>query len=198
MMIEQKKYNIIYADPPWQYSFSGTRQKKADDYPVMRREQIAALPVAEIAATDSILFLWMIWNRLGDALCVMDAWGFQYTGCAFTWVKRSRGAEGWHWGMGGWTRQNSENCLYGIKGSPERVCASVHSVIDYSVGEHSAKPPEVRDRIVQLMGDLPRIELFARKPEPSLFGDTMEGWDVAGYDISGKPIEQELEELINA
>ncbi len=77
--------------------------------------------------------------------------------------------------MGYWTRANPEICLLATRGNPKRISASVHSVIDARVGKHSQKPDEVRDRIVQLMGDLPRIELFARQK--------VEGWDCWGNEV---------------
>jgi N6-adenosine-specific RNA methylase IME4 len=141
----------------------------------MKKEAIAAIPIHKITDNDCILFMWMIWNRLPDALYVMDKWGFKYIGSAFTWVKRSKGGEKWHFGMGNYTRQNSETCIFGIKGKPRRISASVRSVMDCPVMEHSKKPNEVRARIVQLMGDLPRIELFARQKT--------EGWDVWGNEV---------------
>jgi len=141
----------------------------------MKKEDIALLPVSNITTDDCILFLWMIWNRLPDALYVMDKWGFKYVGSAFTWVKRSKGGDKWHFGMGGYTRQNSETCIFGIKGKPKRISASVRSVVDKPVMQHSKKPDEVRFRIVELMGDIPRIELFARQKT--------EGWDVWGNEV---------------
>ena len=170
-----KKYQVIYADPPWKYSFSGTRTTKHDDYSTMTTEGICALNIKGITDDNCILFMWMIWNRLPDALKVIDSWGFKYIGSAFTWVKRSKSGEKWHFGMGGWTRQNSETCLFAIKGNPKRLSASVRSVVDDIVMKHSKKPECVRERIVELMGDLPRIELFARQKT--------EGWDVWGNEV---------------
>jgi len=169
-----KKYQIIYADPPWKYSFSGTRSVRNDDYKTMQTQDICDLNVRGISDENTILFMWMIWNRLPDALKVIDAWGFKYVGSAFTWVKRTKHGK-WHYGMGGWTRQNSESCLFAIKGNPKRVDAGVFSVVDDVVMEHSKKPDCVKDRIVRLVGDVPRIELFARQKT--------EGWDVWGNEV---------------
>jgi len=78
--------------------------------------------------------------------------------------------------MGGWTRQNAEVCLLGIKGKPERKSASIHSIIDAPIMKHSRKPDEiVRGSILALCGDLPRIELFARRK--------VEGWDCWGNEV---------------
>lgn len=172
----EKRYNIIYADPPWKYSFSGTRVDREDDYPTMKTADICALPIGKLAKDDSLLFIWIIWNRLPDALRVIDAWGFEYVSCAFTWVKKNKSGNGWFWGMGGWTRQNSEVCLIAKRGNPKRVSASVHSVVDTPIERHSKKPDIVRERIVELCGDIPRVELFAReKPD---------GWDVWGNEVA--------------
>lgn len=175
MSIRNRKYQIIYADPPWRYSFSGTRSEKHDDYPTMKTADICQLPVLSLADEDCVLFIWVIWNRLPDALQVIEAWGFDYVSCGFTWVKKNRSGIGWFWGMGGWTRQNSEICLIAKRGKPTRLSASVHSVVDTPIQEHSRKPQLVRDRIVELMGDLPRVELFAR--------EAPQGWDVWGNEV---------------
>ena len=114
--METKKYKIIYADPPWQYSFSGTRKDKADDYSVMKTEDICKLPIKDLADDDCVLFIWVIYNKLEDALKVIKSWGFEYVTCAFCWVKTNKQSSSWFWGMGGWTRANSELCLLGIKG----------------------------------------------------------------------------------
>ena len=112
---------------------------------------------------------------LPSALRVIESWGFIYNTAAFTWVKKNKKANTWFWGMGNWTRSNPEICLLAIKGKPKRMNASVHSIIDRPILSHSEKPPEVRDKIVQLCGDLPRIELFAR--------DITSGWDVWGDEV---------------
>ena len=172
-----KKYQIIYADPPWKYSFSGTRAEKDDDYSTMKVDEICSLGIdlRPHLDNDCVLFIWMIWNRLEDCLKVIKSWGFEYKSCAFTWVKKNKASDTWFWGMGGWTRANSEVCLIATRGKPSRLSASVHSVIDTPIEAHSKKPDEIRDRIVQLLGDLPRIELFARQK--------VEGWDCWGNEV---------------
>lgn len=109
---------------------------------------------------------------LKEALDVIEAWGFTYKTVAFNWVKQNKNGAGLFMGLGNWTRSNSEICLLAVKGKPKRVSASVHSVILSPLQQHSQKPGEARDRIVELMGDLPRIELFARETAP--------GWDSWG------------------
>lgn len=186
MKYESKKYNIVLADPPWCYD----NQKNNDPamggitYPVMSLESIQALPVKEIAAKDCALFLWATMPKLREALSVIDAWGFTYTTCAFTWVKENPKSGGIYSGMGHWTNGNAELCLFAKRGAPKRLAKNVKQIVMAPRGRHSAKPIEVRDRIVALLGDLPRVELFAR--------DTAPGWDSVGYDIDGNGIEQFL------
>ena len=171
-------YNIIYADCPWQYkvwSKKGQGRSAENHYPTMRIEDICALPVSSIAAPDCALFMWVTFPTLPDAFKVMEAWGFTYKTVAFVWVKRNRKSPGWFWGLGHWTRANAEMCLLATKGKPKRVSAKVHQIIDSPVEEHSKKPDETRRRIVELVGDLPRIELFARQTTP--------GWDAWGNEV---------------
>lgn len=109
---------------------------------------------------------------LPEALQVIEAWGFQYKTIAFNWIKQNKSGAGLFWGLGNWTRSNSEICLLAVRGKPKRVSAAVHSVILSPIQQHSRKPEETRDRTVKLMGDIPRIELFARQATP--------GWDIWG------------------
>lgn len=176
MKLPCKRYSIIYADPPWSYRNKGTRAASDRHYATMSIEEIKALPVSDIAAKDCVLFLWATFPMLPEALETIEAWGFEYKTLAFCWAKRNKKSPGWFWGLGNWTRSNAEVCLLSVKGHPRRTSAAVHSLIDASVGRHSAKPPEVRDRIVELMGDAPRIELFAREVTP--------GWDCWGNEVT--------------
>ena len=170
-------YSIIYADPPWNYrdKAKAGRRGASYKYKVMNLRDIINLPIRNISADDSVLFLWSTMPMLPSALRVIESWGFIYKTAAFTWVKKNKKANTWFWGMGNWTRSNPEICLLAIKGKPKRMNASVHSIIDRPILSHSEKPPEVRDKIVQLCGDLPRIELFAR--------DITSGWDVWGDEV---------------
>lgn len=124
------KYNIIYADPPW--NFKGYDLKKearyvGNKYPVQSLEWIKSLKVEEIAADDCVLFLWVTMPKLNEVMSVIEAWGFTYKTCAFTWVKRNKKSNSLFWGMGRWTRANAELCLLATKGSPKRLSAAVHS-----------------------------------------------------------------------
>ena len=172
------KFNVVYADPAWTYkvwSKKGAGRTAASHYDVMSIDDIKLLPVAEIADKDCALFMWATYPNLKEAFEVIDAWGFTYKTVAFTWVKKNKVADSWFWGMGYWTRANAEICLLATKGKPKSVSRSVHQVVDARIERHSKKPDEVRDRIVSLMGDVPRVELFAR--------ERCNGWSAWGNQI---------------
>ena len=173
-----KKYSIIYADPPWAYrtySKKGQGRSAESHYPTMCIEDIKALPVGELAAKDCALFLWATFPQLPEALRLIHAWGFRYKTVAFVWLKRNRKSPSWFYGMGYWTRSNAEICLLAKRGKPKRRSAGVHQFIISPVEEHSKKPDVTRDKIIELAGDLPRVELFARQKAP--------GWDVWGNEV---------------
>ncbi len=164
------KYAVIYADPPWDYSdkaASGSRGASFQ-YRTIPTLRLGGLPVADIAAQDCALFMWATMPMLPDALQVMGLWGFNYRTAAFVWTKTTKNNR-LVWGMGNWTRANTEVCLLGVRGKPKRADKGVHSTVVAERRAHSEKPDEVRDLIVRLMGDVPRIELFARQ--------CVEGWD---------------------
>lgn len=163
MDFPNKKYKIIYADPPWSYrdkALAGNRGACCK-YPVMNIDDIKNLPVKDIADDDCILFLWVTFPKLNECFEVIESWGFNYKTVAFTWVKKYKNG-GNFMGMGRWTRSNAEICLLATKGKPKRVNAGVRQIIESVPEKHSKKPDIVRDKIVELCGDLSRIELFAR------------------------------------
>lgn len=180
-------YSILYADPPWAYRNRTIRGGAERHYRTLTVSDLADFPINgvpafQLAAPDSVLFLWATWPMLTEALYIMKAWGFTYKTCAFTWVKTtSAGAPAT--GLGHYTRGNTEPCLLGVrgrglprtdKGVPQVVLEE--ELICAPRGPHSAKPPEVRNRIVKLYGDVPRLELFARARTP--------GWDVHGDGVA--------------
>lgn len=158
-----KKYKIIYADPPWRYARSKVQGAAEKHYPTMSIEELCALPVKEIADKDCILFLWATFPQLKEALQLIKAWGFTYKSVAFVWLKQNRKSPTWFYGLGFWTRGNAEICLLATKGHPKRQSNKVHQFIISPVEQHSKKPDITREKILALMGDLPRIELFARQ-----------------------------------
>jgi N6-adenosine-specific RNA methylase IME4 len=169
-----KKYNIIYADPPWHYkvwSKKGEGRSAESHYKTMEQESIEALGgvIQSISEKDCILFMWVTFPCLIQGLELIKAWGFDYKTCGFCWIKTNKLSGTPFWGMGYWTRANAEVCLIATKGDIRRVSKKVHQVIMSPIEEHSKKPDIVRDKIVELVGDLPRIELFARQHA--------EGWD---------------------
>ena len=177
-----KKYNVILADPPWAYrvwSKKGIGRTAENHYPTMSIEDIRALPVGDLADDNCALFLWITFPQLNEAFSLIESWGFTYKTVAFVWVKQNKKVPSLFWGLGYWTRTNAEVCLLATRGKPKRQSASVHQVILSPVEQHSKKPDEVRERIVTLMGDVPRVELFARQQAP--------GWDVWGNEVECSP-----------
>ena len=124
------------------------------------------------------LFMWATFPTIPDALRVMEAWGFTYKTAAFVWIKEYKSG-GNFYGMGAYTRANAEVCLLGVtpgfKAKELVKSHSVHQVIESPIQAHSVKPDEARRRIVELLGDVPRIELFARQHVP--------GWDAWGDEL---------------
>ena len=108
------------------------------------------MPVADLAAPDSALFLWATFPQLPEALRLIEAWGFTYKSVAFVWLKKNKKADSWFYG--------------------------IHQFIISPIEAHSKKPDEARDKIISLMGDLPRVELFARQTPP--------GWAVWGNEVT--------------
>ncbi|ANS04558.1 transcriptional activator [uncultured Mediterranean phage] len=173
----EKKYNIIYADPAWNYENwgEGASRNVKEKYKTMSMEEIWKLPIKDISDENCILFLWVTYPKLIDCIKTIKEWGFTYKTCAFSWIKKNKKSDSLFWGMGYWTRANNEICLLATKGKPKRVSMGVHQIVYEPIREHSRKPDCVRDRIVELCGDLPRIELFARQK--------VDGWDCWGNEV---------------
>lgn len=189
-MTDTPKYSVIYADPPWTYSDKGCNGAAAGQYSLMGNRDIANLPVHRLAAPDCALFMWATYPLLPEALATIAGWGFQYKSIAFQWVKLNPKALTPFYGLGRWTRGNTEPCLLATRGKPKAVSKGVHQLIDELVLEdaiqrHSSKPARAREKIVELMGDVPRIELFARQNSP--------GWESTGNELDGVDIRALLE-----
>jgi len=177
-----KKYNIIYADPPWKFSsakyninFKGF-DKLENFYPTMDTKEICSLPVKDISEEDAILFMWVTDAHLQEGLEVIKSWGFKYKTIGFTWVKQHR-TKSYCYNFGAYTLKSTEICLIGLKGKLKNIKKSnnVKGLVFAERTKHSKKPNSVRDSIVQLCGDKPRIELFARQE--------YEGWDCWGNEV---------------
>jgi N6-adenosine-specific RNA methylase IME4 len=188
-------YRAIVADPPWHFkSYTALQTENWDSrrdvekhYATMSMDDIAALPVRELAHGDGChLFLWATGPCLRDAFTVMDAWGFKYSSMAFTWVKMKRSFQigqlrlietaesDLHVGLGLTTRKNAEFVLLGRRGNCKRVAKDVREIIMAPVREHSRKPDEMYDRVGRYC-DGPYLELFARQSRP--------GWDAWGNEV---------------
>ncbi len=186
-----KKYQIIYADPPWRFTGLGSKGirsakmredkpnlhrtiKVEEKYPTLSIDELKLLPIIDIADKDCVLFLWTTDAHLPFAIDVMRSWGFDYATIAFIWNKKEKsGKQVCYFGY--WTMKGTEICLLGRCGKPKPLKHNVRQLIEAERREHSQKPDEARNRIVELMGDLPRIELFARKKHI--------GWDVWGNEV---------------
>lgn len=141
----------------------------------MSIDELCALPVETLAEKDCLLFLWATFPQLPEALRLIRAWGFTFKTVAFVWLKLNKKSPTWFYGLGYWTRGNAEICLLAKRGKPKRRSAGVHQFIISPVEEHSKKPDVTRDKIIELAGDLPRVELFARQKA--------HGWDVLGNEV---------------
>jgi len=141
--------------------------------------------VGDLAAENCAHFMWVTGPFIPKGIKLLQAYGFKYRNIAFTWIKQNRKAKTLFTGMGHYTRSNPEFVIMGIKGRMERKSASVHSVLMAPMIEHSAKPPEVRDRIVELFGDIPRLELFARSKCP--------GWEQTGLELDEMDLRDYIE-----
>jgi len=172
-------YEIIYADPPWNYTATSnkipSRKKDGQSYIAMRMIDIYNYDIPQ-TKKDAVLFIWATAPLLPEALYTIKSWGFEYKTVAFTWIKKNKKQDTNFWGMGSWTRSNPEYLLLATKGNPKAISHSVHSVIESKIQEHSKKPDEIRDKIVELCGDKLRIELFARCKT--------KGWDCVGDQLT--------------
>ena len=170
-MDTSKKYNVIYADPPWTFktfSDKGKDRSPENHYDVMSLQDICNLPINNIANDDSVLLMWVVDPLLDKAFKVIEAWGFKYKTVGFTWAKTNKKSLGFFTGLGYWTRGNPEMCLLATKGKPKRISKSVPQLVVEQRREHSRKPDIMYNHIENLL-EGPYIELFARTKRP--------GWD---------------------
>lgn len=167
-----EKYTLIYADPPWTYKDKCKDGERGAGfkYPTMSIQEICRLPVWDLANPQScLLAMWWVPTMPLEALKVVEAWGFRLmTMKGFTWHKTNKHKGNSAIGMGHMTRANSEDCLFAVRGKlPERINASICQHITAPRFDNSAKPPEVRELLVRLLGEVPRIELFGRGDIPN-------------------------------
>jgi N6-adenosine-specific RNA methylase IME4 len=175
--LPRKHFGAILADPPWGFQCWDGKDKKVASrgsvtpYDTMDMDAIRALPVADLAGENCALFMWVVWPTVPEAFSVLEAWGFKYKTCAFTWLKADPYKlwsleEDVYMGLGYWTRANSEVCLLGTRGKPKRLDAGVRQGIIEPRREHSRKPDCVHERIERLVAG-PYLELFARQQRPN-------------------------------
>jgi len=172
------KFGTILADPPWLYGNQSTRGATSDHYGGMTVEEIAALPVAELATDRAHLHFWTTNAFLFESKRIMEAWGFEYRSC-FVWVKPNIG-------MGNYWRVSHEFLLLGIRGSCPFADHSLRSWAEFPRSKHSAKPDQIRS-LIEKASPGPRLELFGRRPAP--------GWVVWGNEIERTVFDAGVEEL---
>jgi N6-adenosine-specific RNA methylase IME4 len=189
-LLPKKKFDIIYADPPWHYNGkmqfdkTGKGVEEIDlskkifissavfKYPTLRLDELKAIPVYEIAKDDSLLFMWTTNPHLAQAIDLGREWGFAYKTVAFVWDKLSHNP-------GQYTLSNCELCLLFKRGRipKPRGARNIQQLVRIPRGEHSAKPIEVANAIERMFPTQKRIELFARR--------RLVGWEAWGLDLAG-------------
>ncbi len=185
MKLPNKKYNIIYADPPWRFGSKQLQKynnKRFDslesrEYNTMSHNDLLTMDVKSIIENDSVCFMWTTDAHLREALEIIEAWGFKYKTIAFVWVKKHESGSSMYT-LAPWTLKSCEICILGTKGTmgKHKKVNNVKQLVEAVRTKHSKKPIEVRNRIEELFGDLPRIELFAR--------EKADGWDSWGNEIN--------------
>ena len=189
--LPNKKFDIIYADPPWhyngklQYDKSSKGKGEIDlskkifissanfKYPTLKTAELMQLQIKDITKEDCILFMWSTSPHLNQAIALGEAWGFEYKTVAFVWDKMNHNP-------GQYTLSYCELCLLFKKGKIPRPrgARNVKQLIRSPRREHSEKPPEVMQGIEKMFPTQDRIELFARKKTDK--------WSVWGLDVIGR------------
>ena len=172
-----KKYSIIYADPPWDYkgqkqhNTKNSNKSVEDHYPTMKLDDLKKLNIKDITEDDCLLFMWTSSPHLEQAIELGKSWSFKYITIAFVWDKQKVNPSFY-------TMSQVEICLLFKKGKiPQpRGKRNVRQFISSCREKHSKKPDEVRDRIVEMFPIQNKIELFARQEYT--------GWDNFGNEIN--------------
>jgi len=189
--IKMKKYQIIYADPPWTYKTKECLCKTSilngkinRHYNTMSLNDLKKLNISRIIDDDCLLYLWVVSPMLDDCIDLLKAWGFRYSTIGFVWHKQKTNP-------GHYTMSECEIVLIGRKGKIPlpRGKRNIRQFLSEMREKHSAKPNEIRNRIAKMFPTQNKLELFARQKT--------EGWDCIGNGINGKDIRQELEEMIS-
>jgi len=202
-----KRYDLLLADPPWTYD-----NKQQNDpsrggitYPVLTMKELYDLPMYKAANDNSILVMWVTHPKLMDTyyspkekingvknaaeynpLSIIRQWGFRPITTLFVWVKLNKSGVGYYSGLGRYTNSNTELAIVARRGKGlPRIDKTVKQLIFAAISDHSAKPAEQYDRLERLYGDVPRLELFARKQNPP-----PNTWDATGLDYDGINIQE--------
>lgn len=175
------KYDIILADPPWKYNSRANHKTRfrggaEGHYDLLTTQEICNLPISELANPNALLFMWATFPMITDAFKVIDAWGFKYKTIGFLWAKLNPKAGTPFFGVGYYTKSNSEPCLLATRGKAMKpIINTVSSLILAPRQEHSRKPEESLIRIERMYPDTKKLELFSREKR--------EGWDSWGNEI---------------
>lgn len=168
--LPNRKYSVLYVDPPWQYEYSKSHSREIENnYPTMELDKIKTMDINKVVDNNCVIFMWATSPKLSEAIEVLEAWDFTYKTCA-VWVKDKIG-------MGYYFRQQHELLLVATKGNPVLSAPTdrISSVLEYPRGKHSAKPVELYDIIDNMYPGIIKLELFSR-------GNDRENWMVWGYE----------------
>ncbi len=184
--LPKNHFGAILADPPWTFECWADTSDKAHGsatahYKTLTMKELQRLPVSGLAAENCVLFTWVCWPTLPEAIDIIHGWNFDYKTCAFSWMKADVSTVNLfsdpvdaYMGLGYWTRANSEVCLLATRGKPKRLNADVRQGIIAPRREHSRKPDGIHERIERLVAG-PYLELFARQSRP--------GWTTWGNEV---------------
>ncbi len=176
MELPNKRYNIIYADPPWDiggYVHGGNHVELP--YQTMTDDEIISLPIVRIVDDAAVCFLWCVDSKIPLLKPLMASWGFDYKCIGFIWNKKAKTTNGTSAPFPNFTRRSCEYCFIGVRGKYKILSKTVEQLISTPIKDHIMKPAIFRTLIVELFGDLPRIELFSR--------ENIEGWDAWGNQV---------------
>ena len=192
--LPQKIFDVIYADPPWDYSGKMQYDKSSVKtlnvgfeknifisaasfkYPTLKLKDLKELNVKSIAADDCILFMWTTGPQMANSIELGIAWGFEYKTVAFVWDKQIHNP-------GRYTLSQTEFVLAFKRGRfpTPRGARNIRQLVSVHRGEHSEKPEKVIEGITKMFPEQRKIELFARK--------NYVGWDNWGLEIPSSKVE---------
>lgn len=186
------KYQIIYADPPWEYRQSGSKTSSRgtakQHYQTMSTEDICNLPIKNIATDNTVIFMWATLPNIAEAIKVIEAWGFTYKTAAFVWIKQNKKSNSLFWGMGAYTRANAEVCLLGIgkKVKAKELVKSHAAIARYWTEYLGINVKAVDVAVMMCLFKMARLQ-------SNKFAD-LDSWvDLAGYAACGAEIATKLD-----